>query len=413
MKNGQRKLAVPPTAEELSRTTGTAGPCRPRPPGAETVGGDIMLRNLELQPETHNDSRNGDKLGGYNGGEGPLGVSPRLYNSDGISSLLAAQPKASGVWSVKGLLIEPCVAALLMDNTLYGMQRPRREHYVKELGLLMNEGKWKGLSTIYIAHHTGTKNSYLIDGQNRLSAVRRSGVGQEFVVVEQWFESEEQIKDRYVVHDVGMQRTMADLLKAIYFGEDVSARLLTDPQRRQVGTAANVWREGGLQVSARTKRRKQVATLKPLIDFFTPAAALYFETIKGSALRKRMISSAIMAMGILTTHFEPERAVMFWTGVSDDIGHDATSPISQAYRLIRDHTLDEVGVSKFVRLLAECWNAYMDERTMPKRPKIHVRNTAPILITCTPFDGTPRMHLTDDAKFGPMSDDMELEPDME
>lgn len=281
--------------------------------------------------------------------------------------------------------ITPMVARRILAEHNYSRQRPVRAPHVSFLVDEMRRGNFVSGTQIAFARRNNTL--VLVNGQHRLTAQALSEATMEYQVLIQEAVDDEDIARFYYRQDRGGRaRSDAEVLAAIGVAEKHG---LTATVARSVFQAIPLIENKFQRPSIHTDPTLRNDDLR--LDACRPwwPFAESFEYIIKAAPRlvyKKLSSSQAMAVALVTMRYQPERARVFWEGVSKDDGLRRSDP--------RKALLIDFGNREWARKSSEgavvtsiAWNAFFSGRELTQ---IKVHATTPVRILGTPYDGKVR-----------------------
>ena len=211
-------------------------------------------------------------------------------------------------------------------------------------------------------------------------------------------DTHKQVDELYAVIDQGRPRTFKDGAR-VYGLSEVLPESWVSPLGSAVMMIHFRWEQ---------ENKNKTVDIQDHIGMafeYVDATMLYRECIRGvdRVLRNVFVRRSTMSVALATLRFSRERvaekAEQFWRGIAEDDGLRK----NDARRVVRDH-LERVYIAggdggkmhisgemmssyKSARVIANCWNAWVEERTMEfAKPNENL----PIRIAMTPWDKPQR-----------------------
>lgn len=272
-------------------------------------------------------------------------------------------------------------------NSQFEGQRGLREHHVIMLAQEMESGKFVPHSSIVFAEHDDA--SYLIDGQHRLKAISLFGKSVTMPVLRRKAASMKEVREWYSSIDQGLRRTARDAIRA----QGISAEI--DLSERHAGrlsgavkliatgfsdiTSKNAARKGGVEV----QQARSNAAVSDLIREWAPEARTYFGLVQNGEPTNAYLfdRASVVACGLLTIRYVPDKASEFWREIARDSGLLANDPRKRFLVFLRDKKERPPGVA---RGFAPAWRAFVEGRSLDLlRPE---KSTNPISIRGVKLD---------------------------
>ena len=289
----------------------------------------------------------------------------------------------SGVPLVRWLEVTPALAMRWLTHAAYERQRPVRERHVALLADAIANGEFESGRISFV--RVG-KQRFLVDGQHRLAAIARAGVGVSMEVGERTVATMEDVHRIYARTDRGLGRATPDVLKARgLFDDSALSRTMVLKASSACGLIITGFEPLGKANTATASTDIRAAVLADWL----PAAEAYAAFIAGAtdALKRRLVSSPIMAVGMVTSRYAEDRAAEFWGRLAADDGLRAGEPEHTLARYLVGNPVGARGATGYARVAAAAWNAAYAGREWGK---VVVKDEAlgrPILIAGTPYDG--------------------------
>jgi hypothetical protein len=280
--------------------------------------------------------------------------------------------------------IDPTTAGAWLEECRFPKQRKLRGWHVDRLAHALISGEFEPGTLVF--HHVNG-DAYLTDGQHRLAAIHKSGIGTT-MVVSRWLGSNmERASASYFRTDQGAKRSYGDVTRC----SDVSGEYgLSDFQVGQISGAGMLVEIGftrGNTVNERLYLASPDNRVKAAAKW-ADTGRLYYDLLKGcdAELSKRLCKRAVMAAALVTLDDCPDLARRFWSEVAGNDGLARHSP-QQALVLMlmsgRRGSPGGSGIATEARCIAKCWNAFVQGRTLGQ-VKVY-DNTLPFQLLKTRF----------------------------
>lgn len=280
--------------------------------------------------------------------------------------------------------ITPAMAEQWLSSQFRG-QRSLRDHHVLLLAQEMENGTFIPHSSIVFAELNGTE--YLIDGQHRLKAITLHNQPIKMPVLKRIAKSMRQVQDWYSSIDQGLRRTARDAIRAqnipqeLDISERHAGRLSGAVKLIATGfsdvTAKNATLSGATLNKAARVRARSNAAVSELLRAWAVEGRTYFNLLHGGEPTNMYLfeRAPVIACGLLTIRYVPERAVEFWQGIARDDGLSKDDPRKRFLVFLRDKKERPPGVA---RGFSPAWRAFLEGRSLDLlRPE---KATSPISI---------------------------------
>lgn len=255
--------------------------------------------------------------------------------------------------------ITPDQATHIIENDNFVDQRTLRDEHSIEIAQAMQMGRFPPSTQLCFA--VFEKKKVIVDGQHRLWAVILSGITTEFVCTYYPVDHEQQIRELYAEMDQGKGRGPNEVYKAQGLHKELG---LTSGEVNKIGSAApHVC--ACFQSRLRNKAGRKKAMRIKFIRDFAVAANVYFEAIGSGGsghVQRAMRRAPIMAVGLVTCFYQPEKASDFWSQVS----HPHEINERDARNKLREYILAEKSIKRtaeeWSRLCANAWNTWLKDK---------------------------------------------------
>lgn len=288
--------------------------------------------------------------------------------------------------------IGPKEAAEILDRYRWDRQRPVRRTNVESLAQAMINGEVGPSSPLTFAQ-LPTGERYLVDGQHRLEAVKLSGVPCTFVQIVQTVPDEESLARLYSSIDIGSSRTFRDTLVAYDAAHHYQLPI------NYLGTAVSamgVLLGGFRPLTDRGTLKSRIVKEEMLECFAVDVFGLHEALTAGPYKGERVIrKSRVIAVGIVTFHYQAEKAAQFWRNVSLGENLSADDPVYTLRAYLFEGKWRTKSGNPEAHAVAVAWNAYFEGRPLQL---LRAFPLAPIRIAGTPFDGKEFRRFTKEGK---------------
>lgn len=299
-----------------------------------------------------------------------------------IHSISIDRPALAAVIAEGRLSVSPALAKRILLENNYERQRTVRPAHVAFLADAMRRGSFSPGSQIAFARVAD--KLVLTNGQHRLNAQMECAETVEYQVIIHNAATAGDVHRLYYRQDRGGRaRSDAEVLASIGAADrfGLSSTLARSVFQAQPLIANKFVRQSMVNDPTLRNDDLRIQNCKP----WWPLAATYQGLISPAphTVRRRLTTSQALAVALVTLKYQPERAAMFWAGVSQDDGLRRDDP--------RKALLIDLGSREWTRKSSDgcaatsaAWNAFFEERPLKR---IQVTADAAIRVVGTPFDG--------------------------
>ncbi|MEW6735455.1 MAG: hypothetical protein AB1489_29460 [Acidobacteriota bacterium] len=293
--------------------------------------------------------------------------------------------------SVTVVDVTPAQAESWLAHYNYVHNRRFRKWHAEDLANTMRKRKFRKDTAINFGILAG--RPHLVNGQHTLTAVTLYGQPITLVVHQTIVHSEKELEDLYNHHDVGLKRNLADALNASDLPNKTG---LTMRQVKFAAAALRILLAGfrAPNIENRNRRISRDDMLEAILDWQAEAQA-FNDALRGCdyTFRPAFDRGPVIAVGLITFRYAPEKAREFWTTLAADDGLTKGSPLKVLRNRLLAVRLSDSGEKRgervteahLCRIVAAAWNAWIEGSQIDQ---IHVKNpNAPIRINLTPYDG--------------------------
>jgi len=282
--------------------------------------------------------------------------------------------------------ITPSVAKVWLEFK-YSKQRTVDARSVAILAEAMRRGRFTTNTMKFAMYRDGR---FLVNGQHTLTAIVSSGVTlvlpvQDFVV-----DSEDDIARLYYHEDTNRRRSFQDSVRAMDFTERLN---LSQTQIKQTAAALK-WVKSNFGVDRKMYDYITQDDLLEWVPVYTWEIEAIYDAISPCLKEERniVIKQSILAVGLITMRYVPDKARVFWGQVAKDNGlerYDARKTLRSwliANTTRRFSSQQRIDAHTVSRVVALAWNAWCDGRSL--RYMLVRDTTKPLeLRYCGPFNG--------------------------
>lgn len=281
--------------------------------------------------------------------------------------------------------ISPALAERILAEANYARQRRVYGHHVALLADAMRRNRWTAGSQIAFGWLGG--RLHLVNGQHRMHAIIAAQRTIEVQVLIEAVDTEAELAALYYRFDVQQRRrSTSEVLNAAEIAQQhgLSAGM-TKAAFEAVALIGNGLKPINYQQEP-VKARSVDARLDAARAWW-PTAGLFQQAIKraDTTLKAKLLSTGVVAVGLVTLRYQPEKAEAFWRGVAADDGLRVGDPRRTLIKDLMGRRLNVGRQAQAVIVSALAWNAFF----LGKPLKIlKVYEGADPKVLGTPFDGS-------------------------
>lgn len=254
----------------------------------------------------------------------------------------------------------PSKSARTLAECAFAGQRPIKDGHVATLRIAMVKGNFTAGTQLHFARLRG--RLYLVNGHHRLHAHSLTDAPLEFQVLITDCDSEEEVAQLYYRHDtVSVVRGLADVVRAS--GAAGAAGVSeTDARRTLAAVKVIVGRfSRAMSHLQEVKNLREPDEILAAAVPWWPYAKTYFALIEGASREATVCLNRqhIVAAGLVTLKYQPEKAREFWSGMAADDGLRKGDPRKTALRFLLSHGIGTGGNPQAwagIAGVSVCWN---------------------------------------------------------
>lgn len=260
------------------------------------------------------------------------------------------------------VMFTPGLSQRTLAECPFSGQRPIMDGHVATLRLAMVKGHFTAGTQIHFARIG--RRLYLVNGHHRLHAHSQTEEPLEFQVLITECNTEDEVARLYYRHDtVSRVRGLQDIVRASGVAIDVG---ISDTNARRAMAAVKVIVG---RFSRAMSHQQEVKNLREPDEILSasspwwPYAKVYFSVTEGASREVGLCLSRqhIIAAGLMTLKYQPEKAAPFWSGMAADDGLRKGDPRKSALHFMMSRGIGNGGCSlawSGVAGLSLCWNAW-------------------------------------------------------
>lgn len=276
--------------------------------------------------------------------------------------------------------IDPNIAKTWIQKFYYPYQRPLGKRQVVTLHDAMISDEFLQNTVISFAQLPNGKR-YIIDGNHRLNAIIDSGTKQLFTVCVYSVNNIEEVADLYIKFDKHKRRTQFDTVCAYNVSEEFD--LPKDFLNRAFGAIGLIL--NGFKKEWIPSEKEKINGIR----LYKNGVESYYSAFKGSKqlIRKSLLRTAVMSIGIYTCEYNPALAVGFWKTIAEDDGLINKTPEKQLAdflkfsRMSGGQVIKGVTLTYIINYSAYCWNQFF----LKKNATLKLPNDFVFTILGTPY----------------------------
>ena len=290
--------------------------------------------------------------------------------------------------AINSLRVESLSPEKAAEYLLYNYTHNRRlrPNHVEYLLNEMKSGRFMPTAEIHLMYRNG--EPVLVNGQHTCAAIAKFGKPVSVTVRKTIVKEPGQIAMAYAFgHDTGLSRTFNNAMGAYNIAEQTGLKI------DQVDRVASALRHilSDFTVSGKGKVKDSPGDLVDYMYAWSGKAKLFFSATNDmdQSIAKLVRKRGVLAVGMVTIHYQYDKAIDFWKGVFRPDGLMYADARMTARRYI-EMSRSQPGVrgitaARLSRQLASCWNAFYRGELVN-----HVKvadETARIKLLGTPYNG--------------------------
>lgn len=287
--------------------------------------------------------------------------------------------------TVEIVSVTPAMADLWLSTSKYHGQRRINENRVDKYKADMLAGRWT-ISESMIVLGLRDEGEHLLNGQHRLNAVSRAGIPCSFIVCRSRFNSDDDMDMAYASMDDGLARTFVDRTAAL--GLPDKLRVPYQTVNRSFSAILSIY-SGFTSRGGAVSRQKLFRSISEkeavLLEWVDNIYAYHHACLGAHTSVARWFDRVpVMAVGLVTFRFSPQKASEFWHVVAQNDGLSKGSPEHTLFMFLNATRAIDIDIPEYTRKVAACWNAFYEGRDLSAA---RARPDLPILIQGTPWNG--------------------------
>lgn len=260
------------------------------------------------------------------------------------------------------VMFTPDMSARTLAECAFAGQRPIKDGHVATLRIAMTKGNFTAGTQLHFARVGG--RLYLVNGHHRLHAHSLTDAPLEFQCLVTDCEDESEVAQLYYRHDtVSAVRGLADVVRAT---GTASAAGISESDARRTLAAVKVIVG---RFSRAMSHQQEVKNLREPDEILAaaapwwPYAKTYFAITEGASREAAVCLGRqhIVAVGLVTLKYQPDKAREFWAGMAADDGLRKGDPRKSALRFLLTHRIGSGGNPLAwggIAGVSLCWNAW-------------------------------------------------------
>lgn len=269
----------------------------------------------------------------------------------------------------------------------YERNRRFRPRWVEYLAREMREGRFMPTAEIHIMYRNG--DPVMINGQHTCRAIIMYGKPVRVTVRKTTTTEAGQIAMTYAFgHDAGIQRTFADGMNAYGLSEQTG---LTPSMINKLTAALRYIKKNFQARNAKgiSQVKDSPADLVNYVLHLAPTLKVFHSSFmpSDSDMHWQLLRRSALSVGILTTFYQPEKSINFWSQVArpDGLPWNDARVTARKYIEGRTGNTSSDDDAKLSRQIARCWKAYCQDEKIANVNNL--KTDAPIAIYGTPYTG--------------------------
>lgn len=284
-----------------------------------------------------------------------------------------------------------------LESFKYPRQRPVKESTVKDYTRDMVDGRWRPgseLKVAFIRTDVGAPVGYGLSFQHRMwaliaAAEEKPGIEIEFVVIEYYVNTMEEVNELYTVVDHNARRSSRDMTRAFDLAKelDIPEAFVS----RMTGAVRAI--QGNFLYTTRSIASQLIRDL--IREWKPEITELYkIHLLARGEFRHHLYAAPYAAVALVTLRYQREKALEFWNQVAEDDRLAIDDPRKVLRNYMLTSTTHGLGFRKRVvtpqaqqRAAAAAWNYFFDERPLKKLNVREESTRSAIYIKGTPYKG--------------------------
>lgn len=266
-------------------------------------------------------------------------------------------------------VVTPDLAAEIVEQCCFDGQRKVLGHHVGLLAGIMSRGDWWDCDQITFCRTPDAKLT-LVNGYHRMAAVIRSGVSVLFDFRVLNVPDMDAVRRCYASFDTQTRnRTHGEVLSAVGVREEFGLQAKTaDAVFRAIPILANRFHTSHYEVDPENSR--DIMKRLEMSRGYWATGRTYQDHIKGAAaaLKRKLLLSSVVAVGLTTIRHQPQIAEKFWVGLAEQVNLSKGDP----RKTIADRLLEckyraapaQNVQPQSAKDVAVAWNAFFEGRTV-------------------------------------------------
>jgi len=245
------------------------------------------------------------------------------------------------------------------------VNRPLRLEWVSYLAAQMRGEKFEPTNTIAFAHVNG--ETFLVNGQHTLHAIRESNEPQSLAVAHYKLSDSDSLSSLYTKYDIGAKRNFYDALRAHNL---IDRTGLIKYEIEKLGSAVKFIANSFGRTPSQVDHEEW---LHPMLHY-APMMRLWVNVMNGCDrdISPRMYSRGVLAVALVTLEYQESKALSYWRSIVQDDGLKKTDPAKHARRFLEKYgfvggnsnRLDVMQAESYARVMAHLWNKAYDNQNL-------------------------------------------------
>ncbi len=257
-------------------------------------------------------------------------------------------------------LVTPHNADSWLRMFAYEKQRNLSDQHIQRLAMEMVRGRFIEGTIIHFAQVGSQK--FLINGNHTLHAVVKSGVSIPLTVLTTPVKDMKTVARLYARHDIHRRRDWSATIRASDLEIDVPATF-----KNAASAALRIIMSG---LDSPISRDVEITYSRDLrldaMDRYREHIEAYHTAIGGGVKQnqKVLMRAAVMAVGLETLKWQPNRGYEFWYGIAADDGLRRTDPRKTLLNYLTGTKATASNVMDHIKAVALAWNAFSQGRQL-------------------------------------------------
>lgn len=261
------------------------------------------------------------------------------------------------------MMVMPAFARKILNDCYYERQRRIYTHHVRLLAGEMLRGSFGQGSQLAFCSLNG--RLILVNGYHRMKAVIEANVGQEFQILIQDVESQDDVDREYHHYDVSARaRSVQEVLNSVSFSKKSG---LTKMMAKTLYEVALLLENNFNRINYQLQPQiRSVDYRIELANKWIPHAVAFEKAIKLAPvdIRAKLMNIGPASVGLATFAYQPVLAEKFWSGLAARDGLRRDDPRMTLFDDLLRRKMSQDSRNQGEKSCALAWNAFVENRRL-------------------------------------------------